>query len=132
MLSGDDNMIMKYCTKCGTLMQYNGKSLCAVCQQKREEQRKAYRNKEKDKIYNQKYRNKKTDKFYHSKEWKNLSRAILAKANYQCALCGKLAVEVHHIEEVADNWEKRFDIDNLMPLCTSCHNKQRKTRGRGG
>ena len=105
-------------------MPYNGKSLCDECRTERHKRRK-----ESDRIYNQKYRNKLTDKFYHSKEWKQLSKSILIKANTSgegCAVCHKPATEVHHIEEVADNWERRFDVTNLMPLCTICHNKQRK------
>ena len=30
---------------------------------------------------------------------------------------------IHHIEELKDNWSKRFDKDNLISLCESCHQK---------
>ena len=113
-------MLKKYCTKCGKLMIYNGRNLCDECLSKVNESRK-----DNDRIYNKKIRNKKSDKFYHSKEWKVLSKIVLAKADYKCALCGGLAVEVHHIKSVNTDWNERFNLNNLMSLCTSCHNKQR-------
>lgn len=114
------DMLSKYCTKCGKLIEYNGRNLCNECLLKVNESRKAN-----DNIYNKRVRDKKSDKFYHSKEWKNLSKIVLAKAEYKCAVCGGLAVEVHHIKPISTNWNERFNLDNLMPICTSCHNKQR-------
>lgn len=111
-------MIIKSCTKCGGFFRDNGTGRCEKC-------RKSDDKKENDKIYNQRYRNKHSDKFYHSAQWKRLSKAVLAKASYKCADCGGLATEVHHIVEINDDWSKRFDLSNLVPLCTSCHNKQR-------
>ena len=113
-------MLNKYCTKCGKLMIYNGRNLCDECLSKVNEIRK-----DNDRIYNRRIRNKKSDQFYHSKEWKTLSKIVLAKADYKCAICGGLAVEVHHIKEINVDWNERFNLNNLMPLCTSCHNKQR-------
>lgn len=111
-------MIIKYCSKCGKSMIYNGHSMCNECQQ-------IYSKPQKDKEYNKFRRNKKTDKFYHSKEWKELSKYILIKANYICADCGGFATEVHHEKEVSMHWEERFNPNNLVPLCTSCHNRRR-------
>lgn len=113
-------MILKKCTVCGKFFQYNGHSKCPECAEKTAKNRR-----QNDKIYNQKYRNKESDRFYHSAEWKRLSKLVLARANYRCAVCGGLATEVHHIKEVRECPEKRLDPSNLMPLCTSCHNKQR-------
>ena len=31
--------------------------------------------------------------------------------------------KTHSIEELKDNWSKRFDKDNLISLCESCHQK---------
>ncbi|MCY8126047.1 HNH endonuclease [Bacillus spizizenii] len=33
---------------------------------------------------------------------------------------------VHHIEEYADNPDRGLDMDNLVSLCNSCHNKRHK------
>lgn len=105
--------VFKYCNLCKKLMPYSRKNLCAECMKKRQI------------IYNKIKRDKKADRFYHSKKWKNLSKMILAKANYKCAVCGGLAVEVHHIKEIRTNPELSLDPSNLIPLCTSCHNSQR-------
>ena len=110
---GESMPIFKYCTACKKLMQYNGKSLCPDCEAKRQIN------------YNKNKRDKNADRFYHSKQWKSLSKAVLAKAGYKCALCGGLAVEVHHIKEIRTNPELSLDPSNLIPLCTSCHNSQR-------
>lgn len=105
--------IYKYCCKCGKLIPYTPRSLCTNCLNKRQSD------------YNRFQRDKKSDRFYHSRQWKALSKTILAKANYKCALCGGLAVEVHHIKDIRSHWELRLDSDNLIPLCTACHNAQR-------
>ncbi len=110
---GYDMSIFKYCTECKKLMQYNGKSLCTDCEAKRQT------------TYNKNKRDRKADRFYHSKQWKSLSKAVLAKAGYKCALCGGLAVEVHHIQDVRTHPQLRLMPSNLMPLCTACHNSQR-------
>lgn len=112
--TGDHMPIYKYCTKCENLMLYNGKSLCNSCANERQ------------KKYNKYQRDEKADKFYHSVKWKRLSLMVLARAGYKCAECGGLACEVHHIKDIRSNWELRFDIDNLMPLCTACHNAKRQ------
>lgn len=112
-------MLIKKCTRCGKLFPYHTGSLCPACVSDAGRR-------DNDKIYNQRYRNKQSDQFYHSSEWKRLSRVVLANAQYRCAECGGLAVEVHHIIPVRDDWSKRLDIHNLVPLCTSCHNRRRQ------
>nr|WP_275591513.1 HNH endonuclease signature motif containing protein [Mammaliicoccus sp. A-M4] len=37
---------------------------------------------------------------------------------------------VDHIIELKDDWSKRLDKDNLIPLCHSCHNKKTKEEQR--
>lgn len=112
-------MLIKKCSRCGKLFQYNNKSLCPDCQASDDR-------KTSDRVYNQKFRDKRSDRFYHSAEWKRLSKIVLAKAGYKCAECGGLATEVHHVVEIRNDWNRRLDVSNLIPLCTSCHNKQRK------
>lgn len=99
-------------------MLYNGHSMCDRCEKLR------------PKEYNAFERDKKADAFYHSAKWKKLSKLVLMKAGYKCAICGGLAVEVHHIKDIRSNWELRLDINNLMPLCTACHNAQRQGEGK--
>lgn len=130
-------MLIKTCTKCGKIFQFNGHSLCPGCAAEAEEDRKQYkaqhkekRDKDRDREYNRHIRDKETDRFYHSAKWKRLSKVVLMRAHYLCAECGGLASEVHHIIEVRDAPDKRLDITNLIPLCTSCHNKKRRGAGK--
>ena len=50
--------------------------------------------------------------------------ALLAQWEYQCAMPGcnhSRFMEIHHIHEWVDGGST--DIDNLIPLCSSCHSK---------
>ena len=67
------------------------------------------------------------DSRYHP-EWETISRYIRELFNYYCARCGtycrninnkKLTLQVHHIDENPSN----NDLENLIPLCASCHLK---------
>ena len=67
------------------------------------------------------------DSRYHP-EWETISRYIRELFNYYCARCGincrnknkkKVILQVHHIDENPRN----NDIENLIPLCASCHLK---------
>lgn len=113
-------MILKKCTACGKFYRYCSASKCPECRAKSAQIKRS-----RDKIYNSRIRDRETDKFYHSAAWKRLSKVVLARAGYKCALCGGLATEVHHIEDVRTAPGKRLDPSNLTALCTSCHNKQR-------
>ena len=44
-------------------------------------------------------------------------RKIMVNANYQCELCDRPAVLVHHKDFSIDN----HDPNNLQPLCRYCH-----------
>lgn len=57
--------------------------------------------------------------------WQKIRRAFLSQ-NPLCEMCkrnGKFttATEVHHIKPLAEGG--RNDIENLMPLCKSCHSR---------
>nr|DAN55271.1 MAG TPA: HNH endonuclease [Caudoviricetes sp.] len=78
-----------------------------------------------------KTRDKKLVNFYHGTKWKQLRDYALARDNYLCQDCldsNRLiaAEEVHHIIEVKDDWSKRYDKDNLVSLCKSCHRKRHR------
>lgn len=73
--------------------------------------------------YKEKYQD-----FYNSKEWRALRTWKFAEANGLCEDCrenGKIVVgkEVHHLVEISKDWSKRLDPDNLVLLCSDCHNK---------
>lgn len=80
--------------------------------------------------------------FYNSSAWKHKRIMILERDHHECQDCrkrlreagkeGKLltgrdrkiwpAEEVHHIQELKEHPELALDDDNLVSLCTRCHN----------
>ncbi len=73
---------------------------------------------------------KQVENFYHSKEWKRFRILAFEKHGFLCTMCVKygeerprLATLIHHIVEVRYDFSKRFDIDNVTPLCEACHNR---------
>lgn len=52
----------------------------------------------------------------HAK-FKRQRAIVLQQAKGQCELCGRLAVEVHHIDENKAN----HALDNLLAVCKICH-----------
>ena len=70
------------------------------------------------------------DKRYHE-EWATVSRYVRELFNFYCARCSKdcrdsknsgSVLQVHHIDENPGN----NDLENLIPLCASCHLKIEK------
>ena len=66
-------------------------------------------------------------RFYRSDSWK-IARAIkIASAAGICEMCGKPGKEVHHIVHLTPENVTYPNVslnqDNLMLLCTECHNK---------
>ena len=62
---------------------------------------------------------------YDDPEWIKLSKAMRAKANYQCQICDKKTKELqtHHLIPIKHAPEKAFDPENLIVLCNPCHDK---------
>lgn len=77
-------------------------------------------------------RDKKYADFYRSKEWENLRNYILSVYNgidvyaYYVDKEIVIANTVHHIEELKENWSKRFDIYNLFPISEGNHSRIHK------
>ena len=66
--------------------------------------------------------------FYKSKEWTKIRYLAISRDMGLCQECLKAGrrtrgTEVHHIIPIKDDWNKRFDLDNLVTLCRECHNK---------
>lgn len=79
--------------------------------------------------YNKHYATNRTEQFYSSKQWQEMRSYILARDNYLCQDCLKehkitAARDVHHIEFLLNNWDKRLDDNNLIALCRECHRKR--------
>lgn len=121
-------MLLKLC-RCGKLIEQSER-MCKECEEKYKAQRKEYEEKHKDRHikYNREKRNKKHARFYNSNDWLRLRSQILQRFNYidvyQLYANNKFvnADMVHHIIEIEEDWSKRFDIDNLIPLSSSTHN----------
>ena len=69
------------------------------------------------------------DSFYQSKEWLLLRNQKFYDADGLCELCRKNGIikeakEIHHIVPIEIDWSKRLDYNNLIALCSDCHNAQ--------
>ena len=68
-------------------------------------------------------------KFIKSKQWFNKSQEIKLLDSHCCLVCKSLGLisptylEVHHINKVRNDYDKRLDNDNLITLCIA-HHKQ--------
>jgi 5-methylcytosine-specific restriction protein A len=70
------------------------------------------------------------DPFYNSKKWRNFRATYLA-TNPFCAGCMSRGYTVRatvldHITPRSQGG-KDFDVGNLQPLCTPCHNRKRQS-----
>lgn len=66
--------------------------------------------------------------FYQSKRWKKVRALIIRRDHGICQECGGPGKEVHHkIPLSLNNYQTELAVDpeNLVLLCTSCHNAQR-------
>lgn len=117
--------LFKRC-RCGKKINYMS-TYCDSCKKE-----KGKENKERVKRYDKEIRrnahNLKYAKFYNSKPWKVLSSQIKHQYNGMCAMCLYAGIisdsdVTHHIVEIKEDYEKRLDEDNLIPLCHACHNE---------
>jgi len=59
---------------------------------------------------------------FYRREW---SRKVRERDEYKCVECGKIGlVHAHHIVPWKQDETKRFDIENGITLCCSCHTKK--------
>ncbi|WCS69039.1 hypothetical protein Goe17_01800 [Bacillus phage vB_BsuM-Goe17] len=60
----------------------------------------------------------------NSVEFSEWRAQVFMKDNYTCQACGDSTggnLQAHHIENFAEHEDKRFDVDNGITLCKSCH-----------
>jgi 5-methylcytosine-specific restriction endonuclease McrA len=52
--------------------------------------------------------------------WRN---AVFKRDGFTCVICGQIGhkLSAHHIKKFSEDYENRFDIDNGVTLCWSCH-----------
>jgi vacuolar-type H+-ATPase catalytic subunit A/Vma1 len=83
--------------------------------------------KERYKTYDNLRRNKKTAMFYNSDEWIKTREVIQNKFSHVDVYAYYVNKEiipatlVHHIHEVKEQWDKRLNIDNLIPVSDMSH-----------
>lgn len=71
---------------------------------------------------------RKSKALYNSKDWENIKAMAFERDNHLCQIClrknrNTKANLVHHIIYVKSDYEKALDLDNLMCVCSACHNK---------
>lgn len=60
-----------------------------------------------------------------SSKYKVWKKSVLKRDNYTCKKCGnKNDLVVHHIKSFASDKELRFNINNGVTLCQSCHKEE--------
>jgi 5-methylcytosine-specific restriction enzyme A len=72
---------------------------------------------------------------YKDKRWEQKRQSVLRRDGYKCRECARFgrvraADTVHHVKPAEDYPELFWVSNNLISLCTSCHNKMhvRNTR----
>jgi 5-methylcytosine-specific restriction endonuclease McrA len=85
-------------------------------------------NKKYDKEVRRNKENIKYTSFYQSSAWEKLSKDIKRKYNGICLMCLikykviTVCDMVHHITPIREDFSKRLEKKELIPLCHRCHN----------
>ena len=107
-----------------------GKWLCSECGKIHESNDVGYNcpNKNRNKYSRMTEEKKKIQSFYCSKKWKTFRHRIIERDSHLCQRCLSLYglytsenLEVHHIQKIERNYEKRLDDENCITLCHTCH-----------
>lgn len=71
-------------------------------------------------------------KFRNTKAWQKKRNEIKKRDKLLCQYCLQdhkytfINLEVHHIDPISLNWNKRLEATNLITLCSSCHKMAEK------
>jgi len=67
----------------------------------------------------------------HTSEYNDWRKAVYKRDNWTCQMCGikQKHPVAHHLKPFNDYMELRFEIDNGITLCRSCHKKIHKEIG---
>lgn len=110
-------MLLHMC-RCGKLIPQAMK-LCEGCEAKAGQRYKDY---------NEHRRDSRTAAFYVSREWRQTRGNVLAAYDYIDLYALHILHEirradtVHHITELTEDWGRRLDTSNLIPLASATHN----------
>lgn len=74
----------------------------------------------------------KTQDFRKTEEYKTWRAKVFDRDGFKCQICGKVGgvLNAHHIKEFSKHPELRYEIDNGITLCESCHKKYTERRNR--
>lgn len=76
----------------------------------------------------------KLHRFYKSDDWHLVRAKVIVRENGLCEKCKRPGNEVHHIIHLTvnnvDDPSVSLNPDNLMLLCTDCHNKEHHRFGK--
>lgn len=119
--------LKRLCPKCQKVIEVDRK-YCEECERVYNEFRKS-NNKSYDKKTRKNNQNKQYSSFYRSKEWEIVRSYIISKYKnidvYEYYKTGKIikSETVHHIVELRDDFNRRLDTKNLIPISLSNHSK---------
>lgn len=97
----------KACSKCGKIHPYNKKCYVGESGIRR--------------------KNTSANKFRLTRQWRYKSEDIKKDSKYLCSVCldyniyNYTQLEIHHIEPIEENYDRRLDNYNLICLCNSHH-----------
>lgn len=78
---------------------------------------------------NEKFDFEKTNRDYrHSSEYKEWRQKVFVRDNFTCQICNQVGgtLNAHHIKTFKKYPKLRFDVNNGITLCESCHKKLHK------
>lgn len=106
--------------RCGALIPQNI-AVCAACEANAAGQQSRHM------TYNKHRRNKKTAAFYVSSEWRKTRAETIRRFDgvdiyaFYVLHVIQTADMVHHITPIEDDWNRRLDVTNLIPLNNHDH-----------
>lgn len=115
--------LKKFCPRCNSIIDVS-QQYCDKCKKKVDAIRK-----ERHKEYNDNRTDDKEQAFYKSREWKVLRERLDVIYKGLCLYSYYIDDRIisrdvyHHIVPVKDNWDKRLDIDNIIPVTFKVHQK---------
>ena len=117
--------LKKFCSCCNNCLIDINEKYCEKCKIKKEKEIKENR-----KDYFKRYNENRDDiySFYNSKEWTSIRAVVKQRDMGLCQVCLMKNIihymtTVHHIIELKDNYSLRIDENNLISVCSSCHQK---------
>lgn len=114
-------MALKKICACGKLIDY-ALPYCKECQDRRTQEKAA-----RHRSYDRHIRNKEATVFYNSGEWEAVRSMVMRRYKgldiYEYYINNQIiyADSVHHIVELSEDWSRRLDVSNLIPLTQSNH-----------